>query len=265
LQIRKPFPISDPKLAARLVRPQFPLSNRYDPWWIAENQMGPHPIWLTESLLGVAPLPSTARVLDLGCGKALTSMFVAIETGTQVWATDLWIPAADNLRRIEAAELTERVFPIHSEAHWLHFAKGYFDAIFSIDAYHYFGTDEVYLAYLSKFLRPGGLLGIVMPGLTAELDLIPEHLESWFPRSAGFHSPEWWRRHLSASGLVTIDCADLIPDGWRLWADWCRICSDLPLEPIFPGSKEHTVKERDAIELDAGRTMGFVRIVAHKA
>jgi len=36
------------------------------------------------------------RVLDLGCGKALSSIFLAKEYGTQVWATDLWISATDN-------------------------------------------------------------------------------------------------------------------------------------------------------------------------
>ena len=32
------------------------------------------------------------RVLDLGCGKGLSSIFLAKEFGVQVWAADLWTP-----------------------------------------------------------------------------------------------------------------------------------------------------------------------------
>ena len=76
------------------------------------------------------------------------------------------------------------------EAHDLPFAEGYFDAIVSVDAYHYFGTDALYLPYLSRFLAPGGHIGIVVPGLTTELDDgLPEHLKPhWEPDFWTFHS-----------------------------------------------------------------------------
>src|SRR5205085_559968 len=53
----------------------------YDPRWIIDNQMGPHPLWLMEWLCEAFDLPARARVLDLGCGKALTSIFLAREFG----------------------------------------------------------------------------------------------------------------------------------------------------------------------------------------
>lgn len=62
-----------------------------------------------------------------------------------MWATDLWIDASENYRRIGAAGVEDRVFPIGAEAHALPFAAGFFDAMVSIDAYHYFGTDDLYL------------------------------------------------------------------------------------------------------------------------
>ena len=37
------------------------------------------------------------KILDLGCGKGLTSIFLAKEFGVQVYATDLWITAAEIL------------------------------------------------------------------------------------------------------------------------------------------------------------------------
>ncbi len=264
LQIRKPLPISDANLAARLARPEFPRASRYDPWWIVENRMGPHPLWLAEALLDVFPLNSGARVMDLGCGKALTSIFLALETNVEVWATDLWVSAGDNSSRIAAAGLADRVFPIHADARQLPYAPGFFDVIVSFDAYHYFGTDELYLAYLQGFLKPGGSLGIVVPGLTTEIEDVPEHLQGWFPNSAGFHSPDWWRRHLDSTKLMTVERADLVPDGWRQWSDWCQICAGLRLEPIFSGSDVQTIQEGEAIGRDAGRTIGFTRIVARR-
>ncbi len=104
------------------------------------------------------------RILDLGCGKAVSSIFFAREFGVHVTAADLWIKPHENQRRIDAAGLADRVTPILAEAHALPFAERAFDAIVSLDAYQYFGTDDLYLGYIAKFLKPGGHLGIVVPG-----------------------------------------------------------------------------------------------------
>ena len=87
-------------------------------------------------------------------------MFLAEECGVEAWAADLWIPPTENWRRIQAAGLGGRVFPLHAEAHTLPFADGFFDAIVSFDAYHYFGTNALYTADVARFVRPGGAIGI---------------------------------------------------------------------------------------------------------
>ena len=89
---------------------EFPRSASYDPDWVLENMMGPNALWLTESLAGCMSLNPTMRVLDLGCGRGLSSIFLAREYGVQVWAVDLWIDASDNYARICAAGLEDRVF-----------------------------------------------------------------------------------------------------------------------------------------------------------
>ena len=107
----------DTQLNEMLQNQQFPLSAKYDPRWIMENEMGPHVLWLTESLCGVVTIEENSRVLDLGCGKALSSIFLAKEFNAQIWATDLWIGASENSRRIEEAGVGGQVFPLRPLMH----------------------------------------------------------------------------------------------------------------------------------------------------
>ena len=202
---------------------EFPRSARYDAEWVLENLMGPNVLWLAESLTEQMKLEPGMRVLDLGCGKAVSSIFLAKEFGVQVWATDLWIDASDNARRIRDAGVEELVFPVHAEAHTLPFAAGFFDALVSLDAYHYFGTDEMYLGrYFAPLVKPEGRIGIVVPGLVREFEEPPAHLAEFWAQEWemwSFHSPAWWRRHWEKTGLVDVEVADLVPDGWRRWLD----------------------------------------------
>ena len=112
-----------------LFHPRYVRSNDYDADWVYENQMGPHALWLLESLTEVLPIEPGMRVLDLGCGRALTSVFLAREFGAEVWATDLWIAAEDNEARIRAAGLEHLVHAVHAEAHHLPYAPDQFDVI----------------------------------------------------------------------------------------------------------------------------------------
>src|ERR1700735_2865332 len=72
-----------------LYHSRYRRSNAYDPQWVFANLMGPHPLWLVEALVESLPIEPGMRVLDLGCGTALTSIFLAKEFGARVWATDL--------------------------------------------------------------------------------------------------------------------------------------------------------------------------------
>ena len=121
-----------------LFNPRFPRSNVYDADWVQANQMGPNALWLMEWLTEGLAIEPGMRVLDLGCGTAMTSIFLAREFGACVWATDLWIPASANHERIVAAGVEDLVVPIHADAHALPFADGFFDAIVSVDVYQIF-------------------------------------------------------------------------------------------------------------------------------
>lgn len=56
----------------------------------------------------------------------------------------------------------------------------------SLDAYQYFGTDELYLDYLGRFIRPGGSLGVVAVGLTQPLLKFPQYGEAGVGKLPGF-------------------------------------------------------------------------------
>ena len=238
---------------------EFPRSAKYDRDWVLDNMMGPNALWLTESLAECMDLNPGMRVLDMGCGKAISSIFLAKEYGLQVWATDLWIDASDNFDRICAAGVKDMVFPIHSEAHALPFANGFFDAMVSVDAYSYFGTDDLYMeSHMARLVKPGGPMGIIVPGLVEELpsDVPPEHLRPyWEPAFFSLHSPGWWKRHWERSGLVTVEFADLIPNGWRHW-----MVSDL----LWSERIGKSTDEADMLALDEGRILGLARMVGRR-
>ncbi len=254
------------QLAQMLRADEFPLSSEYDPEWVLENQMGPNALWLTEWLCRDMDLKPGMRVLDMGCGRAMSSIFLAKEFGVQVWATDLWIEATDNWKRIHEAGVDDYVFPIHAEAHALPYAEEFFDAAISIDSYHYYGTDDLYLKYFSAFVKAKGQIGMVVPGLMRDFEGdVPSHLTKtqrsgaafWDPTVCfSFHTVEWWRQLWDRTGLVEVGVADSMPDGWRVWLQ-----HEKAVEAAGAG---RFPSDAEAIEADGGQYIGFVRMVARR-
>jgi cyclopropane fatty-acyl-phospholipid synthase-like methyltransferase len=239
----------------KLISSQFPRSNKYNPEWVvASASGGANSLWLMEWLTEAISLRPDMRVLDLGCGRASSSIFLHREFGVEVWATDLWFSPTENLRRIRDSDMERNVFPIRANARSLPFGAEFFDAILSADSFYYYGTDDLYLSCLARFLRPGGYLGIVGAGLTKEVDgPVPEHLQKWWtPDLNGFHSADWWKRHWTRSGMVAVELSDTMPEGWRVWLDWQRV--------IAP----HNQVEIAALEADQGNYLGYVRTVARR-
>jgi cyclopropane fatty-acyl-phospholipid synthase-like methyltransferase len=250
-------------LSDRLTLPEFPRSNGYDPTWVIAGCMGPNPLWLLEDLAADLRLEPGMRVLDLGCGRARTSVFLAREYGVTVWAADLWISPTENLRHVTEAGVADAVFPIRAEAHDLPFADGYFDAVVSVDAYQYFGTDDLYIGYLCRFLQPGGQVGIAVPALTEELGEVPERLRPyWEWEFACLHTADWWRRHWGRTGLVEVTAARAQPNGWRHWQRWSEVCAEASdSDFVRDGSR----REAAMHAVDQGRTLTFALVVGQLA
>jgi hypothetical protein len=122
----------------------------------------------------------------------------------------------------------------------------------------------MYLHYLSRLVRPGGLVGIVVPGLVQPFPggVVPEHLARpqsngkafWEDGCACFRTAAFWRELFEQSGRVDVLTADLQPDGWRRWRDMEVAAEQAGASP-FPSDAE-------ALEADGGEYIGFVRVVA---
>lgn len=245
------------QLQQALTLPQFPLSAKYDIEWANENEMGPSAIWLAEFLMEKMHLEKGMKVLDLGCGKAMSSIFLAGEFGVRVWATDLWISAEDNAARIAEQGFAEQITPVHAECHNLPYEYEFFDAIVSLDSYHYYGTDEMYLNYITRYLKKGGQIGIVVPSVIEEFNgRIPEHLlPYWEPYLFTHHSEGWWKALWERSWKVDVAVADYMPDGYGNWLKWDKTL------------KETGVLQRggnvEMLEADGGN-FTFARVIAAK-
>lgn len=241
-------------------RAEYPRASTYDRDWLLSLDMGPNPLWLLEDLLGDIDLAYGARVLDLGSGLGATSVFLAREYGAEVWATDLWISEVDAARVAAEAGVENRVHVVNSDAHALPYDENQFDAIVSIDAWEYFGTDDRFLPTLLRVLRPGGHIGIATPCLLTEFATYqdcPAHVRDvvgW--EAVGWHSPSWWRTQWERTGLVDVTSCRAQDSAWSDWLAWTRA-----LDARDPGSQEAVLAMLGA---DHGENLSFALLTAVK-
>ncbi len=149
----------------------FHLSTKYDKEWVRKNSLGENVLYNLESLCEIIHFKPGMEVLDLGCGKAISAIFLAKEFSVNVWAIDPKTCVTENLERIKSMNCEQTVRPLKLDAKNLPFPNSYFDVIISVDSFNYFGTNRGYLDYIARFLKPGGQLGIVDICLTGKSDI----------------------------------------------------------------------------------------------
>ena len=201
--------------------------DKYRQYFTKDFLMGPNSFRLLEELLRRCPYDACrGRTLDLGCGMALTSVFLANETPAKtVYAFDLWVDATDNLRRISELGLEEKIIPIHGDAMDMPFAKGYFDTVVSVDSYHYFGCREgIFADKILPFVRRGGCVMIAVPGLREEPQGEMRTLfETWAEGddSLCFKTVGWWKALLEKECGDRCDITVLEAECYNeAWNDW---------------------------------------------
>ncbi len=188
---------------------------------VYDKAMAPGALFLASDMAKLMQLEEGMRVLDLGPGHGATSRFLARHYGVKVFMAELWIGPTSNFQRVKDAGLEDLVYPMNADARNLPFGDGFFDAVFSIDAFAYFMTDDLYLPYLSKFLRPGGK--ICIGGHCYASELTPETpKELLWDISRAYHSPPWWAQHFeNVEGLRVTHCQEH-PRGREFWLDDVR-------------------------------------------
>ena len=201
--------------------------NKYMQYMTKEFMMGPNCIRLANEMAEKYPDMLKGRVLDLGCGCGLTSLYLYQDTGAEtVFAQDLWVKAGDNLRRFRNWGVDSKVIPIHADANDTPFAEDYFDAIFSVDAYHYFAREKGYFQQkIMPLLKKGGCALIAVPGLKEEIEGEPSDLMTEWAGDEWtyFHSCAWWKQLLEEGYEDTVDV-----EVWEsaqndiAWQEWFR-------------------------------------------
>lgn len=223
----------------------------YDKEFLVENMMGPNPVKILEEMAESVPFREGMRILDLGCGRGLTSIFLAREFGAEVYAVDLWTNPTDNYRRFQEQKVADRIVPLCFDASRMPFADGYFDAVVSVDAYHYFGNTETYFGdCVAPLLKKEGLVAIAFPSIRQDFtfESIPEEMRPFWEEEAFYmwRSTNWWtrifRKHLTGMEVKELGCFE------EAWGDWLAL------------DNEYAVADRDMMKADGGKYMNILSI-----
>ena len=233
----------------------FYKTEKYDKDFLKENMMGPNSMMILEELLNEVPLKAGMRVLDLGCGNGLTSVFLANEYGVQVFALDLWISATDNYRRFLKNGVDDLIIPIHADAQDMPFAEEFFDAVVSVDAYHYVGNNDTFCPEkVRPLLKKDGIAAIAVPGMKYEVhENIPEEMKPYWEEEAlaMWHSIEWWRPKFE-KGLDNLRIWEMSCFS-QAWKDW--LGTDNP----------YAAEDRKMLRADGGRYMNLIGIIGKRS
>jgi len=236
----------------------FPKATQYDQKWVRQHSMGENVLYNLESLTSVLPLKPGMRVLDLGCGKAISSVFLAKEYQVEVWAVDEAVSATANFQRVTEADCEKQVFPLQLDARNLPFPDEFFDIVIVVDSYTYFGTDEKYLPYICQFIKAGGYLAIADVCFVNEiesLEQIPTFLRKDYQDFWYFiHSVAWWQKLWEKTGLVQITAAEILPS------------ADLIRDQYIQDYQARKFKDpfAKALEKDKNHVISFFRLVGQR-
>ena len=234
-------------------------AEKYKEYFTKEYLMGPTSVRLLDELIERSPEDAKyKRTLDLGCGLALTSLFVANETSAQsVVALDLWVTASENYARIKKNRLEDKIIPIHGDALTMLFAQEYFDAVVSVDSYHYFGCKKgVFAEKILPFVKKGGYVMIAIPGIKEEpKGELKELFTTWAEGEDAelFHTVDWWEKLLKEECKdqcnVTVKEAKCFDVAWKEW---------------FDTGHEFAMRDKEYLDKGLDKILNFILIYVQK-
>lgn len=232
-------------------------SKKYDTKAINDKIMGPNPIKLEEELLADNKIPAGSKVMDLGSGQGVTSIFLAKEYGFNVYAADLWSEPEENQKFFSDMGLSNnQITAVKADATDLPFEKEFFDAVVSVDSYNYFGRDESYLdKCLLPVIKSGGYIYIAVPGMKKDMhDNLPkELLLSWTPEQMEYmRDVKYWTEIVEKSKNVEVISVREMKSNEEVWNDWLK------------QENEYAANDRKAMKAGAGKYLNFIAIILRK-
>jgi SAM-dependent methyltransferase len=194
---------------------------------IYDETIGGGALYLAARMTRTMDLQPGQLMLDLGCGHGATSVFLVRHFGVRVIAVDLWTSATYLKERFQSRGFLDRIEPLNLDASRpLPFAEAYFDAIFSMNSFSFYGGSVEYVRRLCGHLKPGGILCVGSEVLSDEFTEAqlrnPPHLYAFRfpPPNEGVdvfegdfkrqHTPAWWKSLFENSGVLKVfDCHEL--------------------------------------------------------
>ena len=192
--------------------------------FLKATMMGPNAMRVSEELASHLSINKSMRILDLGCGSGLSTLLLAKKYGATIFAADLWISPTENNERFKSLGIDDKAVPIFVDAtKGLPFANGYFDLLFSVDAYHYFGDTKEMLPSLIPFVKKGGYIAVAVPGIKYEFGgNVPEEMQPFWGDEVArtIHSLDWWKQLWSEEkGIEIVDISEMAccKQAWDEW------------------------------------------------
>ena len=192
--------------------------------FLKATMMGPNAMRVSEELASHLSINENMRILDLGCGCGLSTLLLTKKYGATVFAADLWVPPTENYERFQSVGIADKAVPISVDAtKGLPFANGYFDLLFSVDAYHYFGDTAEMLPAIIPHIKKGGYIAVAIPGIKFEFGKnVPEEMRPFWNDEIArtIRSLEWWKELWSREkGIELVDAREMTccKQAWDEW------------------------------------------------
>lgn len=188
-------------------------------------------------------------VLDLGCGKGESCIYLTEHHGVQVKALDLWTPANYLEQKFESRGVSNLVSAAQLDATGeLPYRLEEFDAIFSINSFSFYGANPGFLARILRYLKPNGQLCIGGEALSAEFTeeqisnppyvysfKLPPPNENADVFNDDFrkqHTAGWWRDFFQASGLLEVEVCQELEDAAAIYNELVRYEYENGIDPF---------------------------------